>query len=171
MPSVPSHTDPLAQHPLTHVRTYRIDDPDNFMARHTRVLDPRPQTLLSKNIAVTDSAGLHLNQNMPHCGTWYLSLHELQRSSRLPYVHCFHRSHAAVSFQLTPIGEIVWVVYMCIPAAWQPELELIEPLYCQSLAALSIREFLKVLLRTLALFSKPNGCDSAAVFTQKKAFL
>jgi hypothetical protein len=110
MSSVPSHTDPLARFPLTHARTYRIDDPGNFMSRHTRILDPRPQTLLGKNIAVTDPAGLHFNQNMSHCGTGYVPLHELQRSSGLPYFHCFHRSHAAFSFQRTSIGGNVGVV-------------------------------------------------------------
>ena len=114
MSSVPSHTNPLARSPLTHARTYHIDDPGNFMSRHTRILDSRPQTLLGKNIAVADPAGLHLNQNVPHCRTGYVPLHELQRSSRLPYFHCFHRSHAAFSFQLNPIGGNVRVVYMFV---------------------------------------------------------
>lgn len=69
MSSVPSHTDPLAWFPLTHARTYRVDDPGNLMSRHTRILNSRPQTILGKNIAVTDPAGLHLNQNMSHRGT------------------------------------------------------------------------------------------------------
>ena len=39
------------------------------MSRNTRILETRPQTLLGKHIAVADPTGLHLNQNMPHCGT------------------------------------------------------------------------------------------------------
>lgn len=61
MSSVPSHANSLAWFPFTRARTYRIDDPGNFMTRHTRVLDARPQTILGKNIAMTDPTGLYFN--------------------------------------------------------------------------------------------------------------
>ncbi len=98
MATMPPHANPLAGLPFVNARTGRIDHPRNLMSWNTRILETGPKTILGENVTVAYPAGLHLDQNLPHSGTGHITLHELQRSFRLPYYHCFHLSHAAFSF-------------------------------------------------------------------------
>ena len=98
MATMPPHANPLAGLPFVHGRTGRLDHPGNLMSGNTWVLETGPKTILGENVTVAYPAGLHLDQNLPHSGTWHVTLDELQRTFRFPYFGCLHLSHAASSF-------------------------------------------------------------------------
>ena len=62
--AIPPHTHMLTFLPFRHPGADLIDSPGNFMPRHTRVLDARPDTFLRQCIAVTDAASLDANSNL-----------------------------------------------------------------------------------------------------------
>lgn len=58
MAAMPSDADALSRPPFRHVAANRINDAGNLVARHARVLDPRPHARLGQGIAVAQAAGL-----------------------------------------------------------------------------------------------------------------
>src|ERR1700730_7413688 len=58
MPATP-HA--LSLLPLGHTRTHFVHNARDFVSRHARVFDARPQTLFCEHVTVTDTTGLHLD--------------------------------------------------------------------------------------------------------------
>ena len=63
MTAMPANAHALARFPLRDTRAHGIHDPDDFMARHARILQARPVTFLDQRIAVADATGLDFH---PH---------------------------------------------------------------------------------------------------------
>src|ERR1700681_4374779 len=62
--AVPSHADPLTRVPQSHVRADGINASGNFMARHPRILNSRPESLFYQRVAVADTASLDFDAHL-----------------------------------------------------------------------------------------------------------
>ena len=58
--AVPTNTDALASSPRLHPFADNIDDSNDLVSRHTRILDTGPESFFDQRIAVTNAARLHL---------------------------------------------------------------------------------------------------------------
>src|SRR5207253_10128615 len=68
MTAMPAYADVLTFLPFRDVAAERIDASRDFMTRHTRILEPEPQTLFDEHIAVANAARLHFHTNLPSAG-------------------------------------------------------------------------------------------------------
>src|SRR5580704_3078146 len=63
--TVPSDADSIANFPFTHFFADSLEQPGNLVSRRSRIGDSRPRSILRKRIAMTDSARLNLNPDLP----------------------------------------------------------------------------------------------------------
>jgi hypothetical protein len=76
--AVPAHSDPLTNGPSSDAGANSVDHSNDLMSRHPRVLNARQLSVLGKRVAVTDSAGLHLDANRPRAGLWDVTFHNFK---------------------------------------------------------------------------------------------
>ena len=88
--AVPSHSHPLAGLPQRNVGADRVDAPGNFVARHSRILNSRPEPFLYECVAVADTAGFHLEAHLPASRLWSWALDDFKSSSWLADLYGFH---------------------------------------------------------------------------------
>jgi hypothetical protein len=82
VPTVPAHAYPIAAMPPYDIWTNPFDYPGDFMSWHSRILQARPFTVHGQCVAVTDSARLHPDQDMPLGGFRYIALNKFEWPSR-----------------------------------------------------------------------------------------
>ena len=61
IPAMPANTDALATFPWLHSFADSIDNSNDFVSRHTRILNTGPESFLDQRIAVTNAARLDLD--------------------------------------------------------------------------------------------------------------
>jgi hypothetical protein len=82
MTAMPAYADALTFFPFRDVAAERIDTSRDFMTRHTRILEPGPQTLFDEHIAVANAARLHFHANLPSAGLRDFAFNYFKRSIR-----------------------------------------------------------------------------------------
>jgi len=97
MSSMPAHTDTLARLPVRNPGAQGIDPASDFVPWNAGIVQPRPVPLLHKNVAMTDTAGLHLDPHLPRAGLGDGTFDELEIASRLADLDRFHTRHEEVS--------------------------------------------------------------------------
>jgi hypothetical protein len=87
---MPADTDTLAWRPIGHARPDSVNAAGYFMSWHAWVLNSRPEAFFHHGIAVTDTAGVHLDPR----GAWgrlgYRSFHKFKlsfRARKLGHMH------------------------------------------------------------------------------------
>ena len=65
VPAMPTNPDALAILPWLHAFADSIDDSDYFMSRHTRILNPGPESFLYQRIAMTNAARFDFDSHPP----------------------------------------------------------------------------------------------------------
>ena len=74
VPAVPAHADAHAGFPLRHVRAHRVDDSNDLVAGYAGKFYARKCAHLGECIAVADTAGLHLDADLPRPGRGNIAL-------------------------------------------------------------------------------------------------
>ena len=87
---MPAYADALTFLPFRDVAADRIDASRDFMTRHTRILEPGPQTLFDEHIAVANAARLHFHANLPGARLRNVALHQFPVSARFADLRRFH---------------------------------------------------------------------------------
>jgi hypothetical protein len=90
MPAVPADTNALPRLPQSYIRTNRVDTPGDLVARHTRILEARPDSLLYQRITVTDAARFYLDPNLAAARLRDRELDDFEISTWLADLNCFH---------------------------------------------------------------------------------
>ena len=65
---MPAYAYALTVFPSSDTGAEGIDPPRHLMARHARILNPRPKALFNEHIAVADAARLHSHTNLSNIG-------------------------------------------------------------------------------------------------------
>src|SRR5207253_1864056 len=90
MTAMPAYADALTFLPFRDVAAERIDASRDFMTRHTRILEPGPQTLFDEHIAVANAARLHFHTNLPSAGLRDFAISNFKWSIRTSNLHDTH---------------------------------------------------------------------------------
>src|ERR1700674_453780 len=90
MSPMPADADSLASSPSRDCGTDRVDEPDDFMSRYSRILNARPCPLFDQRIAVTNATSLHLDSHPSALWFGNFPLDQFQRPLRLRNLHCTH---------------------------------------------------------------------------------
>ena len=88
--AMPTNSHALAGLPQGDVSANGIDAPGNLVARHSRVLNSRPQPFFHERVAVTDAAGFHLDAHLPASGLRSWALDDFETTSRLADLDGLH---------------------------------------------------------------------------------
>src|SRR3989442_14429724 len=104
VPSMPSHTHPLALLPRCRARPDLVNDAGHFVACDTRVLQPWPMSLLHKHVTMTDPACLHSDAHLVLPRPQHLSLDHFEWADRTTNLHRSHLCHRQASFLVEPIS-------------------------------------------------------------------
>jgi hypothetical protein len=89
---VPSHSNPLTGLPQRDVGANRVNAPGDFVARHSRILNPRPVPFFHQHVAVTDATGFYLDSYLAASRLWNRALNDFEISTWLAHLHCFHKN-------------------------------------------------------------------------------
>ena len=103
MSTVPPDTDTLTVLPASDTATERIDPPGDFMARHTGILNPGPETFFDEHVAVANAARLHLHANLSRARLRDVAFYQFPISAwfaDLRRLHCIHNSFAGLAVAL-----------------------------------------------------------------------
>ena len=95
MAAVPAHAGALAFGPSLNADAYRIDNAGDFMPRHARILDARPQAFLGHSITVADAAGFNFDPHLAGTGFGNFPFDDLKGSicsGHLRHTHLRHNS-------------------------------------------------------------------------------
>ena len=65
MATVSAYANAIAFLPSRDAHSKSIKAAGNFMARHTRILQPRPEPFFYQHVAVADPAGFHFYPHLP----------------------------------------------------------------------------------------------------------
>jgi hypothetical protein len=90
VPAVPSHAYPLTGLPQGNVCANRIDASGNLVARHSRILNSRPETFFDELVAVAQAAGFHLDAYLPASRLRRRTLNDFEITSGLADLNGFH---------------------------------------------------------------------------------
>jgi len=90
---MPADPDPLPRRPARNIGADFIDAADHLVARHPRILEARPQSILGAAVAVADAARLDLDPDRAGAGLPDVPLDEFERPARLPHLDRAHLRH------------------------------------------------------------------------------
>jgi hypothetical protein len=93
VPAVPADADAVTRLPRQDAFAHRVHDAGNLVARHSGILDPRPQALLRQDIAMADAVGLDADSHLSRAGVRDLSFDQFERPARSSYLNRAHLSH------------------------------------------------------------------------------
>ena len=82
MAAVPADSGALADTPLRDFLTHRIDQADDFVARHDGVLEARPMAFFAKRVAVTNAARLDADTDVTSAGCGHFSGNDFEWGAR-----------------------------------------------------------------------------------------
>jgi hypothetical protein len=91
--AVPADADPLAFLPSGDAAADCVDDSGDLMPGHTRVLNAWPRSLLSKGVAVADTASLDLDAHRTGSGFGDFTFNNFQRPIGTSDLHDTHFRH------------------------------------------------------------------------------
>src|SRR5207249_1058405 len=103
MSTVPPDTDAPTLFPASDAAADRIDPPGDFMARHTGILNPGPETFFDEHVAVANAARLHLHANLSRARLRDVAFYQFPISAwfaDLRRLHCIHNSFAGLAVAL-----------------------------------------------------------------------
>lgn len=104
MTAMPAHTHVLARFPLRHTGAHGIHDADDFMARHTRILQARPVAFLHQRIAVADATSLNFDAHPAGDGLGNFTLDNFKRFVRSGDLRGTYPRHNQAGLPLFTIG-------------------------------------------------------------------
>jgi hypothetical protein len=87
---MPAHADALSLLPVGYTVTQFVDEADDFVPRDAGILNSRPTAIFRECVTVTDAAGLDLDAHLCRARFRNLALGDLEVSSWLGNLHCFH---------------------------------------------------------------------------------
>jgi len=97
MAAMPANPDTLADFPLRHSISQRINQADDFMAWNAGILKTGPLALLHQRVTVTNAAGLDFDTDPVAGRLRYIALDNFKRSTWAGYLGCTHVSgHAGI---------------------------------------------------------------------------
>jgi hypothetical protein len=105
VPAVPADPDPLALRPSGNPFADRIYDSGDFMSRHPRVLDTRPQSLPGHGITVADAARFDLYANLPGARIRNIAFNKFKWATSLSDLHDTHLCHKVSPFAFSPLTD------------------------------------------------------------------
>lgn len=110
MTAVPAHADPHAAFPTGDITAYRIDEPDDLVPGHARIVYAGKSTGHREHIAVTDAARLHLDAHLawPRCRN--VTLDDFEGGIGLGNLDYFHSRH-----QISPSNRLKFFQPLDIP--------------------------------------------------------
>src|SRR5437762_1656758 len=90
MSTVPTYADTLPTFPRLHAITHKIDDSNDFMSRHTRLLDPWEQSFFHYRIAVANATRIDFHPHPARLWLRNIAFNDLKRSFRPRDLHDTH---------------------------------------------------------------------------------
>jgi hypothetical protein len=98
---MPANSSALTHRPLPDVTSERVYAAGDFMTRHARILESRPDTILDEHIAVANPACLHFYTNLPCARFGNVAIDQFKASTGLTnlrrfHFHCFGLSDSSV---------------------------------------------------------------------------
>ena len=96
--SMPSHAHSLTYLPVGNVAAQRINHSGNFVTGNSRILQARPISFLSQNIAVADAAGRHFDSHLAIARFGDGPLYNLKVPTGTADLRHFHACHKSSSF-------------------------------------------------------------------------
>src|SRR5262249_39796417 len=93
--AIPADPHLLAHFPPVDARPDRVDHPGDFMARDSRILDAREQSVLGHGITVADATRLDLDPDRSGTGLRDRSLDDFERAFRPGNLRDAHHRHGS----------------------------------------------------------------------------
>src|SRR5262245_56314234 len=90
---MPADADALAAREGRHSGAHLVDDSGDLMARNAGEADARVLAILGQRVAVTDSAGLDADADVPGRRVGNLALDHLELAAGLGYLYDLHLRH------------------------------------------------------------------------------
>jgi hypothetical protein len=105
MTSMPADADALAGFELCHACAHGIENADDFVAGHTRILDAGHMTFLCERIAMADAAGLDFDPHLAGTRLGNFAFNDFKRPAGTGNLDSTHFRHK--KFGLKPQSEDV----------------------------------------------------------------
>src|SRR5262245_45996681 len=93
MATVPPYANAIAFLPGPGSRSQSIKAAGNFVARHTRKLQARPEPFFYQHVAVADPAGFHFYAHLPRPWFGNIAFNQLKIAGCFANLGHFHRSY------------------------------------------------------------------------------